>query len=78
MQKYLAKGVDREALTTGTNNSIYCIGQFPPIASGLLEHCVEKDSEVSTELFSVSAGLIAKWAMINLPCLSQSTIYLMT
>lgn len=42
---------------------IYCISQFLPIVSDLLEHRVEKDAEVST-------GLIVKWAIINFSCLS--------
>lgn len=36
--------------TVSTSNFMYLIGQFLPIASDLLEHCVEKDSKVSTGL----------------------------
>lgn len=75
----MVKGVDTEmGKKTDVDNSGYSIGQFPPIASDLLEHRVEKDFKVSTELLSVSTGLTERWAMINLPCLSQSTIYLIT
>lgn len=39
----------------GTNDSIYCIGQFLPIVSAYLEHCSE-DSGVLT-------GLIENWVL---------------